>query len=185
MACSGVSRRQERPAFAQVKSRLRLKPILKPTGRESMRLRASKRARVDLKSDLGPLHATTKFESPLPHLPLHRGARTRIVSSIPSSSVRRDAPKCRVLHPGCCTRCCTNCSLLLHHGRPVSGPVGNRASTPRSRTSTPAECAAPALELLLANGLLIKRLPPPRRGIAVTREWVSNGCQTTTMAVPE
>jgi hypothetical protein len=47
------------------------------------------------------------FESPLPHLPLHTGARTRIPSSIVSSSVRRDAPKRRVLHPGCCTRCCT------------------------------------------------------------------------------
>ena len=44
-----------------------VKPILKPTGRESMQPRANKRAGVDLRTDARQRHATPKFESPLPH----------------------------------------------------------------------------------------------------------------------
>src|SRR4051812_2972605 len=44
-----------------------LKPILKPTGRESMQPRANKRGGVDLRIDLRQPHATPKFESLLPH----------------------------------------------------------------------------------------------------------------------
>jgi hypothetical protein len=46
-----------------------LKPILKPTGRGSMRQRANKRAGVDLKIDARRRPATTRFESPFRALP--------------------------------------------------------------------------------------------------------------------
>jgi hypothetical protein len=45
-----------------------LTPILTPTGRESMRQQANKRAAFDLESDARRRHAAAKFESPLPHL---------------------------------------------------------------------------------------------------------------------
>jgi hypothetical protein len=44
-----------------------LKPILKPTGRESMRRHANKRTGFDLRIDARRPLATAKFESPLPH----------------------------------------------------------------------------------------------------------------------
>jgi hypothetical protein len=44
-----------------------LKPILKPTGRETMRPQANEGAETDLKYKGKRRHATPKFESPLPH----------------------------------------------------------------------------------------------------------------------
>jgi hypothetical protein len=48
-----------------------LKPILKPTGRETMQPLANERGGFDLRIDARRRHATSKLESPLPHDLLH------------------------------------------------------------------------------------------------------------------